>query len=173
MKYRSSKVNILPILNNKTTSSSSSSTSMSSSSSSLMTSLPKLLKFHNLSLLSLSSSSLSIIIGLLSGFLSVIANVAGPLIAIYLINKKLSPISITGTRAIIFTLANMIKVPMHIINLNINIYNDIILIIILILISLISTYITKKYILPLINNKRLENICWILITIAAIFCLYD
>ena len=118
------------------------------------------------------STIVTYIVGLASGLLSVVANVAGPLIAIYLITSKISTLTINSTRAWIFTLANLIKIPMHMFNSNL-VYNDIPLITFLISVSLASTYTTEKYILPRINNKILELLCWILILIAALVCLYD
>lgn len=118
------------------------------------------------------SSSLTIyIVGISSGILSTVANVAGPLISIYLVNSKLSLLAINSTRACIFTLANFIKIPMHMMNTNLRVY-DLPMIIILIIVSLVSTYTTEKYILPRINNKILETISWVLILLAALFCLY-
>ena len=70
----------------------------------------------------------------------------------------------------IFTFANCIKIPMHLLNSNIQL-NDFPLIISLILISLSSTYLTEIYILSHINNRILENISWSFILIAAIFCI--
>lgn len=118
------------------------------------------------------STMIIYIVGLIAGLLSVVANVAGPLIAVYLVNSKLSTSTINSTRAWIFTLANFIKIPMHMFNSNLK-YNDIPMITLLILISLTSTYTTEKFILPTMNNKILELLCWVLILIAALFCLYD
>jgi hypothetical protein len=127
---------------------------------------------HNSYLFKIQNSNILMkyIIGFIAGILSTVANVAGPLLAVFLIYSNKSPITITSTRAMIFTFANIIKIPMHLINSNMNL-NDFPLILSLIIISLLSTYLTEKYILSYINNRLLENTSWLFIFIAAIFCI--
>jgi len=57
---------------------------------------------------------LSALIGLATGFTSMITNAAGPLLAIYVLSKKLPKNSYIGTVAWFFMLVNLIKVPAHV-----------------------------------------------------------
>ncbi len=57
---------------------------------------------------------LSALIGLATGFTSMVTNAAGPLMAIYVLSKRLPKNSYIGTVAWFFTLINLIKVPVHI-----------------------------------------------------------
>jgi len=57
---------------------------------------------------------LSALIGLATGFSSMVANAAGPLMTMHLLSKKLSKNSYIGTMAWFFMIVNLIKVPAHI-----------------------------------------------------------
>jgi uncharacterized membrane protein YfcA len=50
-------------------------------------------------------------IGVLSGFTTLIANAAGPLMAIYLLAMRLPKMAFIGTSAVFFLLLNLFKVP--------------------------------------------------------------
>jgi len=54
------------------------------------------------------------LIGLATGFTSMVTNAAGTLLAIYLLSKKLPKNSYIGTVAWFFMLVNLIKVPAHV-----------------------------------------------------------
>jgi len=57
---------------------------------------------------------LSALIGLATGFTSMLTNAAGTLLAIYLFSKKLPKNSYIGTLAWFFMLVNLIKIPAHV-----------------------------------------------------------
>lgn len=57
---------------------------------------------------------LSALIGLATGFISMLTNAAGTLLAIYLFSKKLPKNSYIGTLAWFFMLVNLIKIPAHV-----------------------------------------------------------
>ena len=50
-------------------------------------------------------------IGVLAGFTTLIANAAGPLMAIYLLSTRLPKMEYMGTAAVFFFLINLFKVP--------------------------------------------------------------
>jgi uncharacterized protein len=54
---------------------------------------------------------LAALIGMVAGFITLIANAAGPLMAIYLIAMRLPKMQYVGTSAVFFLLLNLFKVP--------------------------------------------------------------
>ncbi len=50
-------------------------------------------------------------IGVLAGFTTLVANAAGPLMAIYLLSMRLPKLTFVGTSAVFFLLLNLFKVP--------------------------------------------------------------
>src|SRR5580700_8134213 len=55
--------------------------------------------------------SVGAVIGLTAGFITLIANAAGPLMAIYLVAMRLPKMEYVGTAAVFFMLLNLFKVP--------------------------------------------------------------
>jgi uncharacterized protein len=55
--------------------------------------------------------SLAAAIGIVAGFITLIANAAGPLMAIYLVAVRLPKMQFVGTAAVFFMLLNLFKVP--------------------------------------------------------------
>ena len=55
--------------------------------------------------------SVGAIIGMTAGFITLIANAAGPLMAIYLVAMRLPKMEYVGTAAVFFMLLNLFKVP--------------------------------------------------------------
>ena len=55
--------------------------------------------------------SVAAIIGVTSGFITLVANAAGPLMAIYLVAMRLPKMEYVGTAAVFFMLLNLFKVP--------------------------------------------------------------
>ncbi len=55
--------------------------------------------------------SVAAAIGMISGFITLVANAAGPLMAIYLIAMRLPKMEYVGTAAVFFMLLNLFKVP--------------------------------------------------------------
>ena len=51
------------------------------------------------------------VIGVLTGFTTLVANAAGPLMAIYLLSMRLPKMAFVGTSAVFFLLLNLFKVP--------------------------------------------------------------
>jgi uncharacterized protein len=55
--------------------------------------------------------ALAALIGMVAGFITLIANAAGPLMAIYLVAMRLPKMEYVGTAAVFFMLLNLFKVP--------------------------------------------------------------
>jgi uncharacterized membrane protein YfcA len=55
--------------------------------------------------------SVAAFIGVLAGFITLVANAAGPLMAIYLVAMRLPKMEYVGTAAVFFMLLNLFKVP--------------------------------------------------------------
>lgn len=53
-------------------------------------------------------------IGFLAGFSSTLANLAGPIVGVYLVGKHLDKTALVGTSAVLFLLLNLTKVPVYI-----------------------------------------------------------
>jgi uncharacterized membrane protein YfcA len=55
--------------------------------------------------------SIAAVIGVIAGFITLVANAAGPLMAIYLVAMRLPKMEYVGTAAVFFMLLNLFKVP--------------------------------------------------------------
>jgi uncharacterized membrane protein YfcA len=53
----------------------------------------------------------AVFVGILAGFITLVANAAGPLMAIYLVAMRLPKLEYVGTAAVFFLLLNLFKVP--------------------------------------------------------------
>lgn len=107
------------------------------------------------------------VIGLISGILTVIANIAGPIIAVYLIQLQLPKRQLNGTRALLFLLANLVKIPAQIYLGNLEL-DDIFLVIPLATIAASSTFFTEAYIMPLVDQRTFERLSWALVSFGAL-----
>ena len=96
------------------------------------------------------------VIGVLAGFTTLIANAAGPLMAIYLLASRLPKMEYMGTGAVFFLLINLFKVPfmmnLDLINLNSFMGN-----LILAPAVFLGAFIGRK-LLQKINQKLFENL---------------
>jgi len=54
---------------------------------------------------------LTVAVGVVAGFITLIANAAGPLMAIYLVSMRLPKLEYVGTAAVFFMCLNLFKVP--------------------------------------------------------------
>lgn len=111
--------------------------------------------------------SSSAFFGFLIGFFTIVANLAGPIMVIYMLQLELPKMQMNGTRAWFFILVNCIKIPVQIYLGNLNI-NQIQLLIPLILIGIISTVISAEIIVPRIDQRRFEQISWGFVFIGAV-----
>ena len=55
--------------------------------------------------------SVAVLVGIVAGFVTLIANAAGPLMAVYLISMRLPKLQYVGTSAMFFLVLNLFKVP--------------------------------------------------------------
>ena len=107
------------------------------------------------------------VIGLVSGVLTVIANIAGPVIAVYLIELQLPKRQLNGTRAFLFLLANLVKIPAQIYLGNLD-GSDMVVIIPLAILAVTSTFLTEAYIMPLVDQRTFERLSWSLVSFGAL-----
>jgi uncharacterized membrane protein YfcA len=94
------------------------------------------------------NKSLSILIGFLGGFITMVGNAAGPIMSIYFLSMGFEKNKFIGTAAWFFLFVNIIKVPFHIIfwktiNLDTLMF-DIMLFPLILVGALIGVWIVKK-----------------------------
>tara|TARA_B100000902_G_scaffold223665_1_gene212487 strand:+ start:2422 stop:3141 length:720 start_codon:yes stop_codon:yes gene_type:complete len=94
------------------------------------------------------NKSLSILIGFLGGFITMVGNAAGPIMSIYFLSMGFEKNKFIGTAAWFFLFVNIIKVPFHIIfwkTINLDTFMfDIILFPLILVGALIGVWIVKK-----------------------------
>jgi uncharacterized membrane protein YfcA len=110
------------------------------------------------------------VIGVLAGFTTLIANAAGPLMAIYLLASRLPKMEYMGTAAVFFFMINLFKVP-FMVNLGlINLHSftgNLVLVPLVFLGALIG-----RKLLPKIDQKLFENLALWLSAVAGIKLLF-
>lgn len=107
------------------------------------------------------------IIGFICGIFTVLANVAGPVLTVWLLVLGLLKRELNGTRACVFALMNCIKIPAQIYLGNI-FFSDIWQLVPLIVAAVLSTILTERYLLGLIRQQHFEEFSWILVTVGAV-----
>jgi len=96
------------------------------------------------------------VIGILAGFTTLVANAAGPLMAVYLLAMRLPKLEYVGTAAVFFLLLNLFKVP-FMVSLGLITQPSFALNLWLAPAVLAGALMGRK-ILPLINQKMFENL---------------
>ena len=95
-------------------------------------------------------------IGVLAGFTTLVANAAGPLMAIYLLAMHLPKLEFVGTGAVFFMLLNWFKVP-FMVNLGLITTNSVKFNLLLAPAVLVGTFV-GRWLLTRINQKWFENL---------------
>jgi uncharacterized protein len=110
------------------------------------------------------------VIGVLAGFTTMIANAAGPLMAIYLLSMRLPKMEFVGTGAVFFMLLNLFKVPfmVHLDLINADSFHINVL---LAPAVFVGAYFGRK-LLPRINQKLFETLAFGLAAAAGIKLLF-
>ena len=94
------------------------------------------------------NKSLSIFVGFLGGFITMVGNAAGPIMSIYFLSMGFEKNKFIGTAAWFFLFVNLIKVPFHIIfweTINFEVFMfDIILFPLILIGALIGVWVVKK-----------------------------
>jgi|TARA_B100001996_G_scaffold377618_1_gene360519 uncharacterized membrane protein YfcA len=94
------------------------------------------------------NKSLSILVGFLGGFITMVGNAAGPIMSIYFLSMGFEKNKFIGTAAWFFLFVNLIKVPFHIIfwkTINFEVFMfDIILFPLILIGALIGVWVVKK-----------------------------
>jgi len=104
-------------------------------------------------------------IGVLAGFTTLVANAAGPLMALYLLAMQLPKMEYVGTGAVFFMLLNWFKVP-FMVNLGLITTNSFKFNLLLAPAVLIGTF-AGRWLLTRINQKWFENIALVLSAVGA------
>jgi uncharacterized membrane protein YfcA len=101
------------------------------------------------------------------GLLTVVANVAGPLVAVYFMGLHFPKRELNGTRAFLFVLANAFKIPvqMYMGNLGLSDSMDLLP---LVIVGMGATVITERFIMPHIKQQAFERIAWGLVLVGAV-----
>lgn len=109
-------------------------------------------------------------IGVLAGFTTLVANAAGPLMAIYLLSMRLPKMEFVGTGAVFFMLLNLFKVP-FMINLGLINSGSFYLNLLLAPAVFIGAYFGRKLLVK-INQRVFENLALGLAAVAGIKLLF-
>ncbi|MDB6126500.1 MAG: hypothetical protein JWM35_396 [Verrucomicrobia bacterium] len=110
-------------------------------------------------------------IGVLAGFTTLVANAAGPLMAIYLLAMRLPKMEYMGTAAVFFLLMNLFKVPFM---ANLGLVNGSSLWINLWLApAVLAGALLGKRILPHVNQRLFENLVLGLSAVAALDLVFN
>lgn len=105
--------------------------------------------------------------GILIGFFTLIANIAGPVLVIYLLQIGMLKKQMNGTRALFFVVVNCVKIPLQIYLGNLNVAEQIKMLTPLIIIGMGATILSAEIIVSRIDQNRFERISWILVLVAA------
>ena len=98
-------------------------------------------------------------VGIVAGVLTVIANVAGPVVAVYLMGLQLPKRQLNGTRAWLFLISNACKVPGQLLLGNLRL-SDWSLVVPLCIAAALSTYATELFLFPRIEQRLFERLSW-------------
>ena len=115
---------------------------------------------------------LASVCGFVTGVLTMVANVAGPIATAYFLSLEIPKRELNGTRAYLFLIANMIKIPVQMFLGNLAI-DDVYMVLFLISIALASTFIAERFILNYIDQKSFELMSWVMVVIGACKLLFD
>jgi uncharacterized membrane protein YfcA len=96
------------------------------------------------------------VIGVLAGFTTLVANAAGPLMAVYLLAMRLPKLEYVGTAAVFFLLLNLFKVP-FMVSLGL-ITQPSFALNLWLAPAVLAGALAGRKILPLINQKMFENL---------------
>jgi uncharacterized membrane protein YfcA len=110
------------------------------------------------------------VIGVLAGFTTLVANAAGPLMAIYLLAMRLPKMEYVGTGAVFFLLLNLFKVP-FMVDLGLITTESFGFNLMLAPAVLIGAMLGRK-LLPMINQKVFENLALGLSAVAGVRLLF-
>jgi len=110
------------------------------------------------------------LVGFLAGYLTVVANVGGLLIIVFLMAMNLPSRAFNGTRSALLLICNGCKMPGQMLLGAIQMtIADLVLIVPLVLASVVCSYATEKYIVtPRLNQTAFEHVTWILLAFSAI-----
>lgn len=111
------------------------------------------------------------LVGFTAGLLTVIANVAGAVVAVYLMKMQLPKRQMNGTRAWLFFISNFCKIPGQILLGNLKI-SDASTVVPLCIAAAVSTYGTELFVFPRIDQKLFERLSWSIVFLGAAKLIY-
>lgn len=111
------------------------------------------------------------LVGFIAGLLTVIANVAGAIVAVYLMKLQLPKRQMNGTRAWLFFISNFCKIPGQILLGNLKL-SDASTVIPLCIAAAVSTYGTELFVFPRIDQKLFERLSWSIVFLGAAKLIY-
>ena len=109
-------------------------------------------------------------LGILAGFTTLVANAAGPLMAIYLLAMRLPKLEFVGTSAVFFLLLNLFKVP-FMVNLGLITFDSLGFNLLLMPVVVVGALLGRR-ILPKINQRVFENLALGLSAVAGLRLLF-
>jgi hypothetical protein len=122
--------------------------------------LPRTIYSGSSSMIANHSFVLRALVGFTAGVLTVVANVAGSVVAVYLMRLQLPKRQMNGTRAWLFFLSNALcKIPGQLAMGNLELA-DVATVAPLCAIAALSTYATELYIFPLLNQALFEKLSY-------------
>ncbi len=109
-------------------------------------------------------------LGVLAGFTTLVANAAGPLMAIYLLAMRLPKLEFVGTSAVFFLLLNLFKVP-FMVDLGLITFDSLGFNLLLMPVVVVGALLGRR-ILPKINQRVFENLALGLSAVAGLRLLF-
>ena len=107
------------------------------------------------------------IFGGLIGFFTVIANIAGPILVIYLLKLEIPKMQMNGTRAWFFIIINCIKIPVQVRLGNLGM-TQLHLLVPLVATGILATIVSAEVIATRIDQKRFEQASWSFVVVGAL-----
>lgn len=109
----------------------------------------------------------TLLFGLCIGTFTVLANIAGPIAVIYLMQRGVSKNELNATRSVLFVLVNCLKIPCQVFSGNLDI-SSAIYVTPLIVLSVLSTVLTARYVLPYVQQQLFERLAWSFVLIGGV-----
>ena len=109
-------------------------------------------------------------LGVLAGFTTLVANAAGPLMAIYMLAMRLPKLEFVGTSAVFFLLLNLFKVP-FMVDLGLITFDSLGFNLLLMPVVVVGALLGRR-ILPKINQRVFENLALGLSAVAGLRLLF-
>ena len=112
---------------------------------------------------------LAIFVGVISGLFTMLANVAGPIVVLFLMKCDLQKLELNGKRAWLFLYVNCLKIPIQLYLNNLKLDKEMLSTIIpCCLLAIAVTIATEKFLMKHIQQSLFERISYLLVMLGAI-----